>query len=149
MGGFKICGRMGMFCTYLPRRSSKMIIEGYRICGRMCMLCTCLPNNSIKHHTTGTIYNISQLHNYKCYSQNLMYIGETGQHFCDRFTAHRGYVNRKEVDKPIGLHFNITDNTLMDMTPMIIEEVRPKNDPNIRLIRKRELVDYTIPIYGI
>ena len=44
------------------------------------------------------------------------------------------YVTRKVVDKPIGLHFNIKGHTPMDMTPMIIEEVRPKNNPNLRLI---------------
>jgi hypothetical protein len=138
------------------RRSSKRINEGFKICGRMCMLCTSLPNNSIKHHKCykrGIIHNISTPVN--CTTTNVIYkisckicpewvyIGETGQRFCDRFTAHRGYVTRKELDKPIGLHFNSKGHTLLDMTPTIIEEVRPKNDPNLRLIRE----SYWITLY--
>ena len=53
-----------------------------------------------------------------------------------RILDHRGYFNRQQVDKPIGLYFNIKGHTVLDMIPMIIEEVRPKNDPNLRLIRE-------------
>ena len=131
------------------RRSSNRIIGGFKICRRMCKLCTYLPTNSIKHHKcykTGISYDINTPVN--CTTTNVIYkisckrcpewvyIGETSQRFCDRFTAHRGYVNRKEVDKPTGLHFNIKGHNIMDMSPMIIEEVRPKNNPNLRLIRE-------------
>ena len=131
------------------KRSSKRILEGFKNCGRACILCAYLPKDSIKHHKcykTGKINNISNPVN--CTTTNVIYkieckkcpewvyIGETGQRFCERFTAHRGYVNRQEVDKPTGLHFNIKGHTVLDMIPMIIEEVRPKNDPNLRLIRE-------------
>ena len=131
------------------KRSSKRILEGFKNCGRACILCAYLPKDSIKHHKcykTGKINNINNPVN--CTTTNVIYkieckkcpewvyIGETGQRFCERFTAHRGYVNRQEVDKPTGLHFNIKGHTVLDMIPMIIEEVRPKNDPNLRLIRE-------------
>ena len=132
------------------RRISKRGLEGnFKRCGRMCILCTYLPTDSIKHHKcykTGTTYNISNP--VKCTTSNVIYkiackkcpewvyIGETGQPFFKRFTDHRGYVNRKEVDKPAGLHFNMKGHTVTDMTPMIIEEVRPRNDPHLRLIRE-------------
>ena len=138
------------------RRSSKRIIGGFKICGRMCTLCRYIPNDGIKHHKcykTGIVYDISTPVN--CTTTNVIYkisckrcpkwvyIGETGQRFCERFTAHRGYVNKKEVDKPTGCHFNKKGHTLLDMTPIIIEEVRPKNDPNLRLIRE----SYWITLY--
>ena len=45
-------------------------------------------------------------------------------------------VQNAKCKKPTGHHFNIKGHDVMDMTPMIIEEVRPKNDPNLRLIRE-------------
>ena len=138
------------------RRSSKRILGGFKICGRACILCRYIPNDGIKHHKcyqTGIIYNINTP--VKCTATNVIYkisckrcpewvyIGETGQRFCERFTAHRGYVNRKEMDKPTGCHFNKKGHTILDMTPIIIEEVRPKNDPNLRLIRE----SYWITLY--
>ena len=139
------------------RRSSKRkILGGFKICGRMCVLCSYIPTDGIKYHKcykTGIIYNISTPVN--CTTANVVYkiackkcpkwvyIGETGQRFCDRFTAHRGYVNRKEMDKPTGFHFNTKGHTILDMNPIIIEEVRPDNDPNLRLIRE----SYWITLY--
>ena len=138
------------------RRSSKRILGGFKTCGRACILCRYIPNDGIKHHKcyqTGIIYNINIP--VKCTTTNVIYkisckrcpewvyIGETGQRFCERFTAHRGYVNRKEMDKPTGCHFNKKGHNILDMTPIIIEEVRPKNDPNLRLIRE----SYWITLY--
>ena len=45
------------------------------------------------------------------------------------------------MDKPTGCHFNKKGHNILDMTPIIIEEVRPKNDPNLRLIR--DILDHT------
>ena len=63
-----------------------------------------------------------------------MYIGETGRRFCDRLADHRGYVSRKDLKHPIGLHFNQDGHHVTDMIPLPIEKVFPEGDD---LLRKR------------
>ena len=63
-----------------------------------------------------------------------VYIGETERRFSDRLTDHRGYVNRKVLNHPIGGHFNKGGHDITDMIPIPIEKVYPENDD---LLRKR------------
>ena len=58
--------------------------------------------------------------------------------FCDRFSEHRGYVSQRKFDKVCGEHFNKTGHSQLDMLPIILEEVTPKNDDFLRL-RREEL----------
>ena len=65
-----------------------------------------------------------------------MYIGQTIRRFCDRFSEHRGYVSQKKFDQACGEHFNKTGHSQLDMLPIILEEVTPKNDDFLRLKRE-------------
>ena len=58
--------------------------------------------------------------------------------FCDRFSGHRGYVSQKKYDQVCGEHFNKPGHSQLDMLPVILEEVTPKNDDFLRL-RREEL----------
>ena len=60
-------------------------------------------------------------------------IGQTKGRFCDRFSEHRGYVSQKKFDQVYGEHFNKTGHSQLDMLPVILEKVTPKNDDFLRL----------------
>ena len=68
--------------------------------------------------------------------QNSQYFWNMG--FCDRFSGHRGYVSQKKYDQVCGEHFNKPGHSQLDMLPVILEEVTPKNDDFLRL-RREEL----------
>ena len=64
--------------------------------------------------------------------------GQTKRKFCDRFSEHRGYVSQKKFDQVCGEHFNKPGHSQLDMLPVILEEVTPKDDDFLRL-RREEL----------
>ena len=72
----------------------------------------------------------------KC--KTVVYTGQTKGRFCDRFSGHRGYVSQNKFDQVCGEHFNKTGHLQLDMLPIILEEVTPKNDNFLRL-RREEL----------
>ena len=61
--------------------------------------------------------------------------------FSERFGDHRGYYLRKEIDQVCGEHFNKPRHKYENMNPDIIEEVRPKNDPFLRLKREKHWIN--------
>ena len=66
-----------------------------------------------------------------------MYVGETQRRFCDRLTDHRGYVNRKVLDHPVGSHFNQGSHDITDLVPLPIEKVLPMGDHRLRKRREK------------
>ena len=141
-------------CTL--RKSSRKI-SGYSRCDRgffnKCKACNLIPTNGIKTHqcnktkktfkidspvtctTTNVIYRITCK---KPRCKNFVYIGQTKRRFCDRFSDHRGYVSQRKLDQVCGEHFNKPGHSQLDMLPVILEEVTPKNDDFLRL-RREEL----------
>ena len=61
--------------------------------------------------------------------------------FSERFGDHRGYYLRKEMNQVCGEHFNKPGHKYEDMNPVIIEEVRPKNDTFLRLKREKHWIN--------
>ena len=138
-------------------RKSNRKLCGYSRCDRgffnKCVACNLIPTNGIKTHqcnktketfkidslvncvTTNVIYRIT-CKKPKC--KNFVYIGQTKRRFCDRFSDHRGYVSQKKYDQVCGEHFNKPGHSQLDMLPVILEEVTPKNDDFLRL-RREEL----------
>ena len=74
-------------------------------------------NTTVTCNTPNVIYCISCNH---CGEQ---YIGETHRPLKDRFGEHRGYVNRKEVKKATGNHFNSSGHSISDMRIQIVEKM--------------------------
>ena len=138
-------------------RKSNRKVCGYSRCDRgffnKCVACNLIPTNGIKTHqcnktketfkinslvncvTTNVIYRITCK---KPRCKNFVYIGQTKRRFCDRFSDHRGYVSQKKYDQVCGEHFNKPGHSQLDMLPVILEEVTPKNDDFLRL-RREEL----------
>ena len=138
-------------------RKSNRKKPGYSSCDRgffnQCLTCALIPKNGIKTHqcnktkktfkidspvncvTTNVIYRIT-CKKPKC--KNFVYIGQTKRKFCDRFSEHRGYVSQKKFDQVCGEHFNKPGHSQLDMLPVILEEVTPKDDDFLRL-RREEL----------
>ena len=69
--------------------------------------------------------------------QEFVYIGQTKKRFCDRFKQHKGYVSQEQLDQVCGYHFKKPGHQIEDMLPVIIEEVKPKNDEFLRLQREK------------
>ena len=147
------------------KRKSRRKCYGFTGCKRKvwkkCFLCVLIPDAGFKTHKchkTKEIFDIKSA--VTCVSKNVIYkilckkcpdfvyIGETGQRFCDRFTAHRSDVRLEKTEKVIGEHFNKPHHKCSDMLPMIIEQVQPFNDGPLRLQRERfwinkyQAVDY-------
>ena len=74
-------------------------------------------NTAVTCNTPNVIYCISCNH---CGEQ---YVGETHRPLKDRFGEHRGYVNRKEVKKATGDHFNSSGHSISDMRIQIVEKM--------------------------
>ena len=82
--------------------------------------------------------------NLNCNSENIVYmiecqkdncrkryIGQTERKLSDRFSEHRGYVNRKILSQPTGQHFNSPGHSISDMKITVIEKIK-KNDKSYR-----------------
>ena len=128
------------------RRSSRRK-NGFNYCSRMCYACIqCERATSHSCQRTRRTWQITSALN--CESRNVIYkigckkckhfvyIGETERRFCDRLTDHRGYVNRKVLNHPVGGHFNKEGHDITDMIPIPIVKVYPENDDLLR--RRRE-----------
>ena len=87
-------------------------------------------NAPVNCDTKNIIYLISCQH---CSQQ---YVGETFRTANDRFGNHRGYVNRKEIKKATGHHFNLPGHSISDMKFQIIEQIHNK-DPFFRKEREK------------
>ena len=147
------------------KRRSKRICNGFVGCKRsyweMCLLCALIPKEGFKTHKcykTKEIFDINA--NVTCVSKNVIYkisckkcpnfvyIGETGQRFCDRFSGHRADVHHRRVEKVVAEHFNKPNHKYEHMLPMIIEQVKPFNDGFLRSqrekfwINKYQAIDY-------
>ena len=134
------------------RRKSKRTANGFHLCTRQCKSCVhCGVGASErikthKCHRTGQEWQISApmtcltpnvIYKITCRKcPHFVYIGETERRFCDRFTDHRGYVNRNKTDQPVGAHFNLPGHTLEDLVAFPIERVFPRDDTMLR--RRRE-----------
>ena len=79
-------------------------------------------NRPVSCDTMNVIYLITCKH---CREQ---YVGETLRTAHSRFSNHRGYVNRKEIAKATGNHFNLPGHSVSDMNFQIIEKVFNKDD---------------------
>ena len=56
------------------------------------------------------------------------YIGKTGGIYRFRLADHRHYIINKVESQPAGLHFNLPDHSLGNMTATILEQVKYNND---------------------
>ena len=59
------------------------------------------------------------------------YIGQTERKMNERFSEHKGYVNRKIISQPTGQHFNSPGHSISDMKITIIEKIK-KTDQTYR-----------------
>ena len=146
----------------VDNKTSSRKKNGFTHCGRACMACiqsekatehrcnrtgqSWKINAPINCQTRNVIYKLGCR---KC--PNFVYVGETQRRFCDRLTDHRGYINRKVLNHPIGLHFNQRghDKNGADLLPIPIERVLPMEDHSLR--RRREKVwiqKYDAIMYG-
>ena len=129
------------------RKSSRTNKQnGFNLCTRRSCTCCILGERATTHtcQSTGQTWEITApiscdtedvVYNLRCRKcPEWVYIGETGGRFCDRFTQHRGYVTRKELDKPAGAHFNLKGHDVTDMIPLPFERILPRGDT---LLRKR------------
>ncbi len=132
-------------------RKSNRRIDGYSRCDRgffhQCATCSLIPKNGIKTHqcnktketfridsrvncvTTNVIYQIT-CKKPKC--KDFVYIGQTKR----RFPEHKGYVSQKKLEQVCGEHFNKPGHSQLDMLPIILEEVIPKDDDFLRLTQE-------------
>ena len=91
-------------------------------------------NAPVSCDTKNVIYLISCQH---CLQQ---YVGETHRPAKERFGNHRGYVNRKELEKATGQHFNLPGHSISDIKFQIIEKVYNK-DPFYRKEREKMYIN--------
>lgn len=70
----------------------------------------------------------------------MLYIGETGRCFRDRFGEHRRAVAKNDANQPVARHFNSTNHSLLDMEIRALVAVSSCNDSRksqeMRLISK-------------
>ena len=67
-------------------------------------------------------------------------MGETEREATKRFNDHRGYVNRKDVTKATGCHYNLPGHTASDLQFQIIEKVF-NNNPWYRKEREKMYIN--------
>ena len=65
-----------------------------------------------------------------------IYIGETGQRFCDRLTAHRSAINTEDMRSPVAQHFNQGSHQISDLVAFAIERIHPTGNDKIRKTRE-------------
>ena len=156
-----MCALMVYKCSAWGAARCNGFVGCHRGFWESCSLCRLIPKAGFrthKCHKTKQIFNINSV--VTCDTQNVIYkiscekcidfvyIGETGRRFRDRFTDHRGYVSRKELDKAVGEHFNKPRHNIEDMIPTVIEKVQPSNDNFLRSrrekywINKYQAIDY-------
>ena len=144
-------------------RRSKRIQEkgkGFYHCKRACILC----RDSIES-TWHESYHMKKRWNIQapinCTTENVIYrltckkcpdfvyIGETKRRFCDRIQDHREAIYQKELDHPVGAHFNQPGHTAKDLTPLAIERVLPRHDTALRKRREKLWINnYGSTIFG-
>ena len=83
---------------------------------------------------------------------DFLYIGMTTRRFCDRVQEHRSYayaaISGKGNDQPTGIHFSQPGHDARNMLAIAIEEVIPKDKPEILIqrekvwIRRYDAIDY-------
>ena len=64
-----------------------------------------------------------------CKKCNIQYVGETYRTFRTRMMEHICYVRRKDLQQPIGLHFNLRNHTIDDMKFQVIQKFMRKPIP--------------------
>ena len=136
-----------------PNRHSKRVNTGYILCGRLfgckaCQLSGLQPGQRIPSHKcqrTGKEWQITSSLN--CHSSNVIYklsckkcafvyIGETSRKFSERLAEHRGYIKKKDLQKPAGKHFNQKGHSIADLVGIAIEKVMPVGDNQLRKCRE-------------
>ena len=137
---------------FSTRRRSKRTNNGYTICNRLCKACALsglkrgekITSHKCKRsgkewkitsplncQSTNVIYKIT------CKKCPFIYIGETQRKFCERLTEHRGYVTKKQLNQPVGLHFSQKGHSIEDMIAIAIEKVMPLGDHLLRKCREK------------
>ena len=133
-------------------RKSKRLSKGYSVCKPVCMACPfsgLKPSEKVTSHKckkSGQSWDITSA--LDCQTKNVVYritckkprcqfvyIGETSQKFCQRLTAHRGNISRKE-NTAVANHFNSKGHSIEDLQAIAIEKVLPTNNDELR--QKRE-----------
>ena len=59
---------------------------------------------------------------------NMRYIGETKRILKFRLADHRGYVSNMDEKTATGEHFNLPGHSLSDLSIVILEQVKKKDD---------------------
>ena len=143
------------------KRSNRKQPNGFFRCSKnkffkMCKVCSLIPEGGIKTHKcnrNNKIYTINS--HVTCVTENVIYritckkpqcadfvyIGQTKRKFRDRFSDHRGYFKREKLDQVCGDHFNKPGHNYEDMLPVIIEQVQPKHDDDLRLKREKHWIN--------
>lgn len=142
------------------KRKSSRLKNGYTPCKRACMCCW-ISQKATTHkcYRTKKVWNINAPINcttpdvvYKLLCRKCppwLYIGETGRRFCDRVQDHRGYITRKELDHPIGHHFNLPGHSVADLVPIAFERVLPRGQDLLRKSRESFWINqYDSAFYG-
>ena len=122
--------------------------NGFVHCDRACMACIqCERATEHQCRRSGQTWKINAP--LTCLSSNVIYklgcrkcpdfvyIGETGRRFCDRLTNHRSAIASKNLNHPIGRHFNQKGHKESDLLPLPIEKVLPLGDRELRLRREK------------
>ena len=102
-----------------------------------CQLCAHINTSPTLIGPNGKKININA--KYNCSSSNVIYaiscrlcpkdiyIGETSQTIRKRINGHKSDVKNKQLQKPIGQHFNLANHTIDDLQVQIIAKIRSKS----------------------
>ena len=138
--------------VYQKNRKQRKL-KGMAKCNAPCTACPFIMEGSTITKS-GKLWEIQK--NLNCNSENIVYmiecqkdncrhryIGQTERKLSDRFSEHRGYVNRKILSQPTGQHFNSPGHSISDMKITVIEKIK-KNDKSYRDERET----YFIALYN-
>ena len=109
-------------------------LKGMAKCNAPCTACPFILEGS-NINKSGKSWKIQK--NVNCNSENVVYmiecqkencrqkyIGQTERKMSERFSEHRGYVNRKIISQPTGQHFNSPGHSISDMKVTVIEKIK-------------------------
>ena len=131
------------------KQRSKRQLNGMKNCGKQCPTCPYVQQGKIVLGNS-FVWNIRK--NVNCKTKNIIYmiecskdnckqryIGQTEKSLHERFSQHRGYVNRRIFSYATGHHFNLPGHSISNITVTILEIVK-KKDEGYRLQREHYLI---------
>jgi hypothetical protein len=103
-----------------------------------CKTCKTHTHNDTLFHSTKTrkTYNIKGVSSCNtknivylitCKKCQLQYVGETSRTLRERLNEHRSAIKTKNINSPIGIHFNLANHSITDLGIIIIEKITHDN----------------------